>query len=114
MIVTIATVENTTVYPINIHSPLQQCYTLQTPLQFSAFGCGWVDSDTREVNWTSRVELLIYDCDIGHCSGIFRTLTVYLRKYTQSMAAILSGTNGSESRLKLATNLRCQRGKRRK
>ena len=35
------------------------------------------------------LELLIYDCGTGHCSGIIRILTVYLRKYTQSMVAIL-------------------------
>ena len=35
------------------------------------------------------LELLIYDCGIDHCSGNIRILTVYLRKYTQSMAAIL-------------------------
>ena len=33
--------------------------------------------------------LLIYDCCIGYCSGIIRILTVRLRKYTQSMAALL-------------------------
>ena len=27
---------------VNIHSPWQQYYILQNPLQFSIFGCGWV------------------------------------------------------------------------
>ena len=37
---------------VNIHGLWQQYYILQNPLQFSAFGCGWVDSNRREVNWT--------------------------------------------------------------
>ena len=37
---------------VNIHSPWQQCYILQNPLQFLAFGCGWVESDRLKVNLT--------------------------------------------------------------
>ena len=77
MIVTLATVveflKHLLYICVNIHSPWQQYYNIQqNPVQFSAFGYGWMESDRREVNWTSGVVSMIV---------LFRILMpLYLRK----------------------------------
>ena len=72
-----------------IHSPWQQYYnTAESLAVLGLWACLGVIRPMRS-KLDTGLELLIYDCGIGNCSGIIRILTVYMRKYTQSMAAIL-------------------------